>query len=114
MKKKIIFSLFLLFLLLPTWAFGTIYYVDSAITDTNVGSATCDFTTYNPTTFSTSTGSDCVYKTIADVNAKSPSAGDSVLFRKGQTWRGLGRSDGPISDLAVKGERSWQIGSRER
>ncbi len=66
---------------------ATIYYVDNTVTDTNVGSATCDFTTYNPTTFSTSTGSNCVYKTIADVNAKSPSAGDSVLFRKGQTWR---------------------------
>lgn len=68
-------------------AAAVIYYVDSAVTDTNVASATCDFTTYNPATFATDTGSDCVYKTIADVNAKSPAAGDSVLFRKGQTWR---------------------------
>ena len=66
---------------------ATTYYVDSSITDTNVGSATPDFTTYNPTTFATDTGSDSVYKTIADVNLKSFSAGDNIYFRKGQTWR---------------------------
>lgn len=66
---------------------GTTYYVDNTITDTNVGSATPDFTTYNPTTFETTGGSASVYKTIADINTFSAlAAGDSVLFRKGQTW----------------------------
>lgn len=76
----------LLVLLMVNPAGATVFYVDSAVTDTNVGSATCDFTTYNPATFATDTGSDCVYKTVADVNAKSPGAGNSVLFRKGQSW----------------------------
>jgi len=67
---------------------ATTYYVDSSITDTNVASATPDFTTYNPTTYATDTGSDSVFKTIADINAfSSLQPGDSVLFRKGQTWR---------------------------
>jgi len=51
-----------------------------------VNSATPDFTTYNPTTFETTGGSSSVYKTIADLNAKSFSAGDNIYFRKGQTW----------------------------
>jgi len=82
---------FLIFLLILSWvgiAEGAIWYVDSAVTDTYVASATPDFTTYNPTTFATDTGSDSVYKTIADINAFSAlAAGDSVLFRKSQTWR---------------------------
>lgn len=64
-----------------------IYYVDSSITDTNVASATPDFTTYNPVTYSTSTGTASVYKTIADLNACTFAAGDTILFRRGQTWR---------------------------
>jgi parallel beta-helix repeat protein len=64
----------------------TIYYVDSSITDTHVASATPDFTTYNPVTFETDTGTASVYKTIADINVCTFSAGDSILFRKGQTW----------------------------
>ena len=69
-------------------AVGTTYYVDSSITDTNVGSATADCTNYDPTAFTCSGGSASAYKTIADINAFSAlAAGDSVLFRKGQTWR---------------------------
>ncbi len=84
-KKKLLFLLLILFAS-PVW--GTTYYVDSSITDTNVASATPDFTTYNPETFSTSTGSASVFKTIADINLLVTVApGDSVLFRKGQTWR---------------------------
>ena len=67
---------------------ATVYYVDSAITDTNVGSATPDFTTYNPATFATTGGSASVYKTIADLNAKTFADNDQILFRKGQTWSG--------------------------
>jgi hypothetical protein len=65
------------------------YYVDSAITDTYPASATPDFTTYNHVTFETTGGTDSVYKTIADVNAKMSTlaSGDSVLFRRGQSWQ---------------------------
>lgn len=80
------------------------YYVDSSITDTNIGSATPDFTTYNHATFETTGGADSVYKTIADVNLKTFSAGDSILFRKGQTWTdarflpvGVGNVNSPIT-----------------
>jgi hypothetical protein len=63
------------------------FYVDPNITDTYVGSATPDFVTYNPITFSTSTGSDRVYKTLADVNMLSDLVpGSNILFRKGSTW----------------------------
>jgi hypothetical protein len=65
----------------------TSIYVDSSITDTNVGSATPDFYLYNPTTFSTTTGTSTVYKTLADINAIGTlAAGDSIYLRKGQTW----------------------------
>ena len=67
-------------------AWGATYYVDSSITDTNVASATPDFTTYNPVTFATGTGSSSVYKTLADVLAKSFSGDDIIYFRRGQTW----------------------------
>jgi parallel beta-helix repeat protein len=93
MKRFAILATILLLTLASTsvvrfaWAVPVLYYVDSSIVDTNVASATPDFTTYNPTTFSTTTGSASVFKTIADINALSPAAGDSVLFRKGQTWR---------------------------
>src|SRR4030042_5012357 len=64
------------------------YYVDSSITDTNIANATPDFMTYNHTTYETTGGSDSVFKTIADVNAFAAlQPGDSVLFRKSQTWR---------------------------
>jgi LysM repeat protein len=62
------------------------YYVDSSITDTNVASATPDFTTYDPITFSITGGSASVYKTIKDINAKVLAAGDVVRFKRGDTW----------------------------
>ena len=33
------------------------------------------------------TGEHCAFKTIAQVNAASPAAGDSILFNKGNEWR---------------------------
>jgi len=79
----------LLLFLLAAYGFSTTYYVDSAITDTYVASATPDFTTYNHLTFETTGGTDSVYKTIADVNAKMSTlaGGDFVLFRCGQSWQ---------------------------
>jgi len=89
-----IFGLFFIFTLIilgslvfSREASATTYYIDSSITDTYIGSSTPDFTTYNPTTFATGTGTDSVYKTIADVNLKSFAPGDNIYFRKGQTWR---------------------------
>jgi len=67
---------------------GTTYYVDNTITDTNPASATPDCTNYNLTTYTCSGGSASAFATIADINAFSALApGDSVLFRRGQTWR---------------------------
>ncbi len=88
LKKIIVLGVFaLVFFGFAGDVSATTYYVDSSITDTNAASATPDFTTYNPATFSTSTGSDSVFKTIADINAfSSLQPGDSVLLRKGQTW----------------------------
>lgn len=77
----------LIFSFHPKSAFAATYYVDPSITDTNPASATPDFTAYDHTTFATTGGTDSVYKTIADVNLKSFSAGDFVLFKKGGTWR---------------------------
>ena len=86
---KLFFSVFLFiafFHFAHTSTFAATYYVDSSVTDTNVASATPDFTTYNSATFATTGGSSSVYKTIADLNAKSFSAGDNIYFRRGQTW----------------------------
>lgn len=85
MKKIFLFLILVCSILISQ---ATIYYVDSSITDTNVGSATPDFTTYNPTTFSTSTGTASVYKSVDDINLKVFAGGDQLLFRKGQTWVG--------------------------
>ncbi|MFA6106701.1 MAG: choice-of-anchor Q domain-containing protein, partial [Patescibacteria group bacterium] len=82
------FFIFLGGLTFASPAYGATYYVDSSVTDTNVASATPDFTTYNHTTFATDTGTDSVFKTIADINAFSAlQPGDNVYFRKGQIWR---------------------------
>ena len=68
--------------------FAATYYVDSSITDTNVGSATPDCVNYNLTTHACSGGSVSAYKTIADINAFSGLvAGDSILFKRGDIWR---------------------------
>lgn len=87
MKTRTLAIFAILFLLLAGQAWATTYYVDSALTDTNVGSATPDCTTYNPVTFLCSGGSYSAYKTIADVNSKALSPDDQMLFRKGQIWR---------------------------
>jgi len=69
--KKYILAICLVLLALP--ACGTIYYVDcNADGDAGAG---------------TGTGAAVAWKTIAKVNASSFSAGDSVLFNKGCTWR---------------------------
>jgi|GEM_PF-1176289 len=64
------------------------YYIDPDITDTNVSSATPDCTTYDPVAFSCTGGTNSAYKTIADVNSKTFSAGDSILLKKGSTFSG--------------------------
>jgi hypothetical protein len=65
---------------------GIAIYVDNTITDTNVGSATPDFWTYNAATFATTGGQSPVYKTVADINIGVVNWGDTLYFRKGQTW----------------------------
>ncbi len=62
------------------------YYVDSSITDSNIGSSTPDCTNYDPVAFACSGGTASAYKTIADINLKSFSPDDQILFRKGQSW----------------------------
>ena len=60
-------------LLVPGWASAATYYVDcNADGDAGAG---------------TGTGAAVAWKTIAKVNGSSFSAGDSVLFNKGCTWR---------------------------
>lgn len=53
----------------------TTYYVDTAADPGGNG------------TTSATTGANCAWDTIADVNAASFLAGDSVLFKRGCTWR---------------------------
>jgi len=63
----------LVFLILPSLADAATYYVDcNANGDAGAG---------------TGTGAAVAWKTISKVNASSFSAGDSVLFNKGCTWR---------------------------
>jgi len=65
--------LLILLVLIPSWASAATYYVDcNANGDAGAG---------------TSTAANVAWKTIAKVNASSFSAGDSVLFNKGCTWR---------------------------
>jgi len=76
--KKLLYIIPILLLL---FGFGignpdpTVYYVNTA------ADAGGDGTTQELT------GEHCAFKTIAQVNAASPAAGDSVLFNKGNTWR---------------------------
>jgi len=65
--------LLLAFLALPTWAGAATYYVDcNANGDAGAG---------------TGTGAAVAWKTVDKVNDSSFSAGDSILFNKGCTWR---------------------------
>ena len=73
-------------LLLAYTAWGATYYVDPDCTDTNVGSGTPDGTQYDPAGLSCTGGGASYYVTIADVNAATFSANDSILFKKGETW----------------------------
>ncbi len=82
MKRVILSLCFVTLLALSINANATSYtvYVDSGITDVNVGSWDDDYSTYNPTTGSTSTGSSSVYKSLRDVNAFIVHLGSSVFF----------------------------------
>jgi len=51
------------------------YYVNSSSTGTGDGTTTA------------TTGVNAAFKTIAEVNAATFAAGDSILFNRGQTWR---------------------------
>lgn len=73
-------------ILFPILANATDYYVDSSCTDTNVGSAVVDGTTYNPAGPACTGGAANYYTTITDLNAKTFVPGDRIYFRKGKTW----------------------------
>lgn len=89
--KRTFIILLLGLLFIPSIAFGAAvtYYVDNSCTDTNVASATVDGSAYDPVTPACTGGSAKYYTTIADINAAAATLvpGDSILFRKGQTWR---------------------------
>ncbi|KKL58084.1 hypothetical protein LCGC14_2228920, partial [marine sediment metagenome] len=82
-KMKRLILILLLFFASPVGAAD--YYVDTTCTDTNPASATVDGTAYDPTGPACTGGADSYYVTIADLNAKSFSAGDNIYLRKGQT-----------------------------
>lgn len=100
--KRFLLVLFLI-VSLSSWSYATTYYVDNTITDTHVASATPDCSNYDPSTFACSGGFASAYATVADINAGSFSAGDQILFRKGQTWHeqftlpSVGSSGNPIT-----------------
>jgi hypothetical protein len=73
MKRLAIFALFLL--VLYSFGYSTTYYVDTASTHGGDG-----------TTIAT-TGANRAWDAIADVNGASFNAGDSILFKRGCTWR---------------------------
>ena len=79
-------------MLCATDVWGADYYVDSGISDDNVGSVTPDCTVYNTSTFACSGGSEDAFATIADLNAVdtagSWAAGDNIYFKKGDRWNG--------------------------
>jgi hypothetical protein len=79
----------ILFLLLPLQVFGTTYYVDTTCTDSNPASGTVDGTAYNPAGPSCTGGSASYYVSVADINAAAGTLvpGDTISFRRGQTWR---------------------------
>lgn len=64
-----------------------LFYVDSSVVDVNVGSATPDCINYNPDAFSCGDGFDKAYASVTDVSVTSFLPGDTILFRRGQTWR---------------------------
>lgn len=84
--RCLLWALLMVLCSVPGW--GAVYYVDSSIADRNVASGAPDFSTYNPATFATDTGSASVYKTLDDLAAKTFLAGDQVYFRRGGNWSG--------------------------
>jgi len=64
------------------------YYVDADIADTNPASAVPDCDTYDSIAGSCGSGTGRAYATIADLNELTFSAGDVILFRRGDTWTG--------------------------
>lgn len=88
MRNNRLLLLILSFFIFAGDGWGATYYVDSSCTDTHVGSATLDGTTYDLLTPACRGGSASYYVTIDDLNAKSFVAGDTILFRRGKTWKG--------------------------
>lgn len=66
---------------------GIFYYVDNAVADININSATPDCLNYNSSTFECGSGVDSVYASVTDVSVTSFLPGDTILFRRGQVWR---------------------------
>jgi hypothetical protein len=93
--KRYIFLL--LFVLIPSFAFGATFYFDTTCTDTNPASGTPDGTNYDPTGPSCSGGSDSYYVTLADFNVTNWGTSAEILFRRGQTWSGALK---PFIDLS--------------
>lgn len=88
LKALLSFLIFISFFFLAhSSVHAATYYVDTTVTDTHVASGTPDFTTYDHTAFTTGSGTDSVYKTVADINAGAFSPDDQILFRRGQTWK---------------------------
>lgn len=89
MKKTVSCLVLQLSLLLcPVQGGAATYYLDSSVPDGHVSSGTPDFTTYNPATFDVVSGSSPVYRTLAELAAKTLVAGDLVYFRRGESWSG--------------------------
>jgi hypothetical protein len=78
---------FAFLLLVVQLAGATTYYVDSTISDIHPAAGAPDCTSYHPATHSALGGSASAYHSVADLNAASFGPGDTILFRRGQTWR---------------------------
>jgi hypothetical protein len=85
-RPLIILSLFIL-VLSGTHAYAATYYVDNTVTDTNIASSAPDCLDYSFSTFSCGAGADTVFATIADINTLILSPSDTVLLRRGQSFR---------------------------
>lgn len=66
---------------------GHTYYVDNTVLDTFIASSKPDCATYDPATYKCGNGNSLAYSTIADINTVPLQSGDTVLFRRGETWR---------------------------
>ncbi len=100
---KQLFPVLLLLLLFTTAGYGTTYYISADGNDENSGKSIKE-----------------AWKTIDKVNSLMPVAGDSILFRRGDTWTGTivvkasGSEDAPIFYGAYgKGNKPLITGSVE-